>query len=202
MTAPDREPSPERIRTPYSGRWLRFRVATYRDRAGRDHEWEFVDREGLRPAALIVARLRPSGDLLLVSQHRAPVGGRTVEFPAGLVDEGETVSEAALRELREETGHTGQVRRLSPALAVSPGLTSEQAYLVEVDVPENAPANRAPRPGPDEGEQIEVLRVSRDGALEELNSLAGQGLLIDARVWAWVTAGLPDGGHGAGGARS
>ncbi len=176
------------VRTAYSGRWLHFRVAGYADAAGRRHDWEYVDREGLRPAALVAATLVPSGDLILVRQDRAAMGGSTVEFPAGLVDAGETVEQAAVRELREETGYVGRVGRVSPVLATSPGLTSERAYLVEMEIPEGDRENASPSAQPDEGEQIEVLRVPMAEALARLAELGRAGVVIDSRVWVWVAA--------------
>ena len=40
-------------------------------------------------------------------QFRPAVGKFVLEMPAGLVDGSETASQAALRELHEETGYTG-----------------------------------------------------------------------------------------------
>lgn len=42
--------------------------------------------------------------VVLVRQYRYAIDGYIYEFPAGLVDEGETYQEAAARELKEETG--------------------------------------------------------------------------------------------------
>lgn len=42
--------------------------------------------------------------VVLIRQYRCPVGGYVYEFPAGLVEEGETYREAAVREMHEETG--------------------------------------------------------------------------------------------------
>lgn len=41
---------------------------------------------------------------------RGMVGRFSVEFPSGLVDPGETLEEAARRELAEETGSSGKIK--------------------------------------------------------------------------------------------
>ncbi|KAJ3871186.1 NUDIX hydrolase domain-like protein [Lentinula edodes] len=42
---------------------------------------------------------------VVVEQYRPPIGKFIIELPAGLVDEGETPEQAAIRELEEETGY-------------------------------------------------------------------------------------------------
>jgi ADP-ribose pyrophosphatase len=42
--------------------------------------------------------------VVLIRQYRYPIDGFVYEFPAGLVDEGETYGQAAVREMHEETG--------------------------------------------------------------------------------------------------
>lgn len=39
-----------------------------------------------------------------------------IEVPAGLIDEGETAEEAALRELKEETGYVGVLSESTPIM--------------------------------------------------------------------------------------
>lgn len=62
-------------------------------------------------AVQVVALLRkPTGtEILLEKQFRPPANKVCIEFPAGLMDAGETPEECALRELKEETGYIGEV---------------------------------------------------------------------------------------------
>jgi len=56
-----------------------------------------------RPVAGVMAIVRKHGQFLLVRRSKAPDAGRW-SFPAGKIERGETLGEAALRELSEETG--------------------------------------------------------------------------------------------------
>lgn len=55
-------------------------------------------------------------EILLQKQFRPPLDKIVIEVPAGLVDAGETAEEAAVRELKEETGYVGTASDTSPVM--------------------------------------------------------------------------------------
>ena len=52
--------------------------------------------------------------VVLIRQYRYPIDDFIYEFPAGLVDAGETYAQAAVRELKEETGLTLEPITVAP----------------------------------------------------------------------------------------
>jgi len=170
------------------GRWLRLEELHYRDHAGTERRWERAGREGGRRAACIIARTVPSNRVLLVRQFRPPAGAYVIEFPAGLIDDGESPETAALRELTEETGYHGRVVAVSPAVYNTPGMTDESAFLVEIEIDKTLPENRRPIPAPDTGEFIQVFTVPRDRLFDFLMEQDARGVRIDSKLLAYALA--------------
>lgn len=84
-------------------------------------------------AVVVVAKHQPSNKLVVIKNFRLAINQTSWELPAGIVDEGETVVEAAKRELWEETGltltKTYNIRNTFPTA----GLTDEQHCMVFCD---------------------------------------------------------------------
>ena len=81
---------------------------------------------------VIIIGISPDNDKILLNhEYRMALGDWVYNFPSGLIDEGETPTQAAARELREETGLTLEkriVRLRSSFNAV--GLTNESSSCV------------------------------------------------------------------------
>ena len=59
----------------------------------------------VHPGAVTVVPMTGDGRLVMVRQHRYPLGRVMLEFPAGKIDAGEAPWACAVRELAEETGY-------------------------------------------------------------------------------------------------
>jgi len=68
--------------------------------------------------------------VVLVRQFRYPVNGYVYEFPAGLVEPGEDMLQAGVREMYEETGLEFTPVQTAPGYFTSVGLTDESCGTV------------------------------------------------------------------------
>jgi ADP-ribose pyrophosphatase len=134
-----------------------------------------------RPDAAIIFPLNKGGEVVLVRQYRPPLERMELGLPAGLVEEGEKPEAAARRELFEETGYTGGEWEKLGALASSPSLKDNWAYLFLARGVEETAA-----PDPDEHELVEVVRVP----VEELRGLVHSGKIVSSSGVAAIMLGL------------
>jgi ADP-ribose pyrophosphatase len=118
------------------------------------------------------------GQVTLVRQERVATGGKVLELPAGMLEEGESPLESARRELREETGlHGGQWAEVA-AFFTSPGFTDETIHLFIASGLEQGDAS------PEGTEDLELVRVPLDEVpslldeIEDGKTLAGLLLLL------------------------
>lgn len=112
--------------------------------------------------------------LICVKQYRKPIEQVSVELPCGLIEEGETAGQAALRELEEETGYRASDLSHVTEFYNSPGFTNEKLYLYESEhlTQVEEPLDQDP------DEFIEVVKLSYDQAWD----LVDQGLINDSKT--------------------
>lgn len=160
-------------------KWLSLKTLDYTDEEGVERKWDIASRTTKQahvPDAVVIlpviqSKEKGTLDTLLVRQYRPPIEAYSLEFPAGLIDQGEAAEEAAIRELYEETGYVGTPNLSFPSikeLCMSPGLCDETIQIVVLDVNLDDPRNANPKQDLDEGEAITVRRVPLTSALKDL----------------------------------
>ena len=118
-----------------STRWLNLVERTYEDKNGKEQKWIMSQRNNDNSAVLIVPYYdAPEGTRLIITrEYRVPLGDYEWGFPAGLIEEGETILKTVIREMREETGlQVDEILNTSPKVYNSSGMTDETISIVYI----------------------------------------------------------------------
>ncbi|KAL3144559.1 hypothetical protein ABBQ32_004289 [Trebouxia sp. C0010 RCD-2024] len=179
---------------PHGFRWLTLKRVLYQDPSGRKRVWESAERTTRAAsgcdAVAIIAKVRSKSEplkIILEAQYRPSQDAVVVEVPAGLIDQEEDASQAAARELKEETGYTGQVTAVSELCFSDPGMTNSNMQWAVVDVDADAAENANVKPELEPGEFIDVFLVPFKGLHKTLLELQKErGWQLDARLLAYA----------------
>lgn len=172
FVGPDRHLVEQRVDSQcvYDGVLLHVRRDAIRLPDGKPATREYIVHSG----AVAMIPVHADGRLVVVRQYRYPLQRVLLEFPAGKLDPGEDALATAVRELREETGHTaGRWTRLGvihPVVAYS--TEAIEIYLAEDLLHVGAAL--------DEGEFLEVMELTPREMLQRLD----RGEITDAKTVA------------------
>lgn len=158
------------------GRWMSIRRAKWVE---GDHEGHREWVHSKMDAVVAIPRTR-DGRWVLTREWRASLGGWCIQFPGGMVDEGENPIDAAARECWEETGYrvvSMESDEMQPT-AVSPGFSDELLWFFHCIV-EDEPDGGKPCPD----EPLTVHAVSPDSLPMFLADARSRG----EDVCCWVT---------------
>jgi 8-oxo-dGTP pyrophosphatase MutT (NUDIX family) len=149
----------------------------------REDWYAHPDKEGERSFFVIetpdwvnVVAVTPDDEVVLIRQMRPGVGGVRLEIPGGVIDPGEAPADAAVRELREETGYLGAAPELLCVTEPNPATHQNRchSYLI-----------RDARPGADRDLDHDELIDVRTVPVAEI------GALIDAEEMPHALLQLP-----------
>jgi 8-oxo-dGTP pyrophosphatase MutT (NUDIX family) len=165
----------------WEGKFLRtVRIHYYIAAGGMNRHWEAAERVGC-DAIVGIVPLTDDGAVILIRQFRPPVNRYVIELPAGLCDPGETLEEAARRELTEETGYSAGTLTPLTEGPLSSGLSSEILSVFSATGIAYVGVGKR-----DETEEIEVMKVPLDGLLPELRSRQEAGDYIDIKIYGLI----------------
>ncbi|KAF2665367.1 hypothetical protein BT63DRAFT_442777 [Microthyrium microscopicum] len=173
-------------------KWIKLDKIDWTDQAGVSRVWEVASRKtrgstGVDAVAIAPIILRPNtpAAVLILHQYRPPVGAMCIELPAGLIDPGETIEEAALRELKEEAGLVGRIVEVSPTICSDPGMTTANMQLVVVEA-EMAEGEELGKQDLQDSEWIETEIVPMSKLLDRLLELSKEGNVVDSKLYHWA----------------
>ena len=129
------------------------------------------------PMCVKVVPVTDDGHIVLVEQYRQAVQRASLEFPAGVMEDGEDAITAAMRELEEETGYRAQKATVAGEFDPDPAI---QANTIRIVVAHGCTPDGHRHQ--DEGEDVQVRVVSPD----EVRELIRDGTIRHAAaISAW-----------------
>ena len=134
------------------------------------------------PGAVVILPIIDENHICLLRNERFAVGETLWELPAGTLETGEPIEDAARRELEEETGYTAEQWTSLGYLFASPGVLDEKLHLF---VAETMTAGEA-KPEADENLEAhvvawdEAIRMVLSGEIRDAKTVTGL-LLWDRR---------------------
>lgn len=172
----------------WQGAFLNAFILSYEDKKGAMRTWEGVARVNCGGVVVIVP-FTPEGDVILVRQYRPLFDGPVLEFPAGLVECGESPADAARRELIEETGYMPAHIRFLLKGPLSSGMTTEmlEVYLALDVTPASGEVMKRFRA--EENESIDVVRVEGSRFYETVRFMEQNGDLVDPKIYGFFEMG-------------
>jgi len=167
-------------------KWVNMFDVSYRDKNGRSKQWQVATRAQepkcvsgrfTVPDAVVIVPFHTSEQKIAITrEYRVALADFEYGFPAGLIDEGESIEQAVRRELKEETGLTlTRVLNTSPPIYSSAGMTDESVAMVTIECDG--------RPSSAGNKASESIKVEFASPSQAARLCADPALKFDAKAW-------------------
>lgn len=177
-----------------NNKWLNLFSLLFKNKKGKEIKWEFFSRKKdpftsyeSADAVVIVPIVKSEygNKILVIKEFRAPIWGYEWGFPAGLIDDSESIQDTVKRELKEETGlEVIKINEISPFLYSSAGATDESVVMVFVEAQGDINYSQQ-----EDTEDIEVFLMNIDEVKELLNSNKKIGAKAWGILWHYIKIG-------------
>jgi ADP-ribose pyrophosphatase len=159
----------------FKGKWLSMHA---------ENGYEFFHRHR-KPNAVVVVALTEQNELVLVEQFRKPQNANVLEAPAGLVDDGETFEQSAVRELLEETGYgDGKIVGKISDVTATPGICTEKlTFIIMKNVKKLAQGGGLASENEQTTTHLINLNDTVENVHEKLQEFVNSGVILDMKLF-------------------
>ncbi|MBN1796210.1 MAG: NUDIX hydrolase [Sedimentisphaerales bacterium] len=165
-------------------KWANLFEVTYKDKNGAERKWTVASRKdspiagAAQPDAVVIIPIieTPDGKRLVITKEwRVPIGDFEYGFPAGLIENGQSIEQAIKDELKQETGlDVVKIRHISKPVYSSPGLTDESCCMAIVEA-----TGRVSDKFLEDSEDIETILMD----VEDVKNLLDSDKKVSAKAW-------------------
>ena len=153
--------------TIYEGKIINLKKKKVTVKSGESYR-EIIEHSG---GAVIIA-VTDDRKMVMIRQFRKPADKVMFEVPAGKIDPGEDPMEAAVRELKEETGYTASSVRYLTRFYPTVGYSEEVLYLYLME---------GLTPGDTDFDENEAIDME-EWSIDDLHEMVMRGEIDDAKT--------------------
>ena len=162
----------DKVRPVETLKYLNSFVIDYTTKSGKQRQWELVSRqskdrlekeifhsETFTDGAMIFATDSKKEKVVILREYRVSAGQYVYMFPAGLIEEKESVETASIREFKEETGMDFTPHYVERERYVSVGIINERVNIVYGQY-----SGQASNQHQEDNEHAEILIINKEEA--------------------------------------